>query len=143
MFRSRARGGKAYAAEQKVREFKKRFFCNKQLHKTTSTKPFDLKKLICKTVENMKSARSQKHGYAPDTIEKKTAESEKFTYIYKFYRLAKVKQHAGRYERADIIVQETATSFYPIFNKRFDHLETLLTICRPKKFCQLCHCVGL
>ena len=25
-------------------------------------------------------------------------------------------------------------SFYTIFNKRFDHLETLLTICRPKKF---------
>ena len=24
-------------------------------------------------------------------------------------------------------------SFYPIFNKRFDHLETLLTICRPQK----------
>ena len=24
-------------------------------------------------------------------------------------------------------------SFYPIFNKRFDHLETMLTICRPKK----------
>ena len=24
-------------------------------------------------------------------------------------------------------------SFYPIFNKRFDHLESLLTIHRPKK----------
>ena len=24
-------------------------------------------------------------------------------------------------------------SFYPIFNKRFDHLEKLITICRPKK----------
>ena len=24
-------------------------------------------------------------------------------------------------------------SFYPIFNKRYDHLETLLTIHRPKK----------
>ena len=24
-------------------------------------------------------------------------------------------------------------SFYPLFNKTFDHLETLLTICRPKK----------
>ena len=24
-------------------------------------------------------------------------------------------------------------SFHPIFNKRFDHLETFLTICRPKK----------
>ena len=25
-------------------------------------------------------------------------------------------------------------SFYSIFNKRFDHLETMLTICRPKTF---------
>ena len=25
-------------------------------------------------------------------------------------------------------------SFYPLFNKKFDHLETLLTIHRPKKF---------
>ena len=115
MFSSRARGGKAYAAEQKVREFKKLFFCNKQLHKTTSTKPFDLKKLICKAVENMNNARSQKHGYAPDAIEKKTAESEKFTYIYKFYRLVKVKQHAERYERADIIVQEPATEVFTPF----------------------------
>ena len=115
MFSSRARGGKAYAAEQKVREFKKLFFCNKQLHKTTSTKPFDLKKLICKAVENMNNVRSQKHGYAPDAIEKKTAESEKFTYIYKFYRLVKVKQHAERYERADIIVQEPATEVFTPF----------------------------
>ena len=34
-------------------------------------------------------------------------------------------------------------SFYPIFNKRFDRFETLLAICRPKKFCQLGHFVGL
>ena len=33
--------------------------------------------------------------------------------------------------------------FYPIFSKRFDPLETLLTIHRPKKFCQLGHCAGL
>ena len=34
-------------------------------------------------------------------------------------------------------------SFYPIFNKRFDHLETLLTMQTPKKCCQLGHCAGL
>ena len=35
-----------------------------------------------------------------------------------------------------LIINSTGASdrsFYPIFNKRFDHLETLLTICRPKK----------
>ena len=35
-------------------------------------------------------------------------------------------------------------SFYSIFNKRFDHLETMLTICRPKKFLSagsLCRCL--
>ena len=29
-------------------------------------------------------------------------------------------------------------SFYPTFNKRFDHLEAFLTICRPKKAGSLC-----
>ena len=32
-----------------------------------------------------------------------------------------------------LTLQASARSFYPIFNKRIDHLETLLTICRPKK----------
>ena len=34
-------------------------------------------------------------------------------------------------------------SFYPIFNKRFDHLKILLTIHTPKSVFQLGHCVGL
>ena len=35
-------------------------------------------------------------------------------------------------------------NFYTIFNKRFrNHLETLLTIHRPKKLCQLGHSAGL
>ena len=43
-----------------------------------------------------------------------------------------------------IIISSNSTgssdrSFYPIFNKKFDYLETLLTIHRPKKV----HCAGL
>ena len=32
-----------------------------------------------------------------------------------------------------VITAASARSFYPIFNKRFDHLEALLTICTLKK----------
>ena len=35
MFSSRVRGGKAYAAEQKVREFKKLLFTSRHVHKAT------------------------------------------------------------------------------------------------------------
>ena len=36
-------GGKAYAAEQKIREFKNLVFQSKRLHKAASTKRFDSK----------------------------------------------------------------------------------------------------
>ena len=91
MFSSRVHGGKAYTTEQKTREFKKLLFRSKRLHKATSTKCFDPKKLTCKVAENINSIRSQKYGYAPDAIEEKAAESEKFRNIYDFYRLVKVK----------------------------------------------------
>ena len=50
----------------------------------------------------MDRVNSQKYGYAPNAIEEKAVESERFKDIYNFYRLVKVKQIAERYERADI-----------------------------------------
>ena len=94
MFSSHVRGGKAYVNEQKIREFKK-FLCrSKRLHKVTSAKHFDSRKLICMAVENMNSINSQKYGNAPNAIEEKPVESERFREIYDFYGLVKVKQHA-------------------------------------------------
>ena len=58
MFSGRVRGGKAYAAEQKIREFKKLLFRSKRLFKATSNKRFDSRKLIRKAVENMNSDNS-------------------------------------------------------------------------------------
>ena len=102
MFSDRACGGKGYTTEQKLREFKKLLFRSKQLHKATSTKLFNSRKLIRKAAENMNSINSQKYGYATNVIEAKAVESEKFRNIYVFYRLVKVKQHAERYELTDV-----------------------------------------
>ena len=44
MFSTKIRGGKAFAAEQKIREFKKILFRSKRLHKSTKTSRLDAKK---------------------------------------------------------------------------------------------------
>ena len=52
--------------------------------------------------ENMNSINLQKYGYAPNAIEEKVVQNERFREIYDFYRLVRVKRHAERYEGADI-----------------------------------------
>ena len=46
MFSSKLRGGKAFATEQKIKEFKKLLFKSKRLHKATKTAGLDPRKLI-------------------------------------------------------------------------------------------------
>ena len=70
MFSTKTRGGKAFAAEQKIRESKKILFESKRLHKSTKTSRLDAKKLIRNTVQNMNNTNSQKYELAPNTIEK-------------------------------------------------------------------------
>ena len=104
MFTLRVRGGKAYAAEQKIREFKKLLFLSKKSHKTTPTSAkFDPKKLIHKATANMSNIQSQKYGYPPEAIEENAIKSEKFKDIYDFYMLLKApKKHAKKYARVDV-----------------------------------------
>ena len=45
MFSTKLRGGKAFVAKQKIREFKKLLFKNKRLHKATETGRLDPRKL--------------------------------------------------------------------------------------------------
>ena len=71
MFSSKVRGGKAFAAEQKICEFKKLLFKSKKLHKSSKTSRLDPRKLIRNAVENMNKTDSQKYGLPPETIEKK------------------------------------------------------------------------
>ena len=103
MFSSRLRGGKAFAAEQKIREFKKILFKSKRLHKIlNSKKRLNSKNIIKKAVENMNKTNSQKYGLPPEIIEKKTLADDVYREVYDFYRLVKVSKAHNRYERYDL-----------------------------------------
>ena len=57
MFGTKIRGGKGFAAEQIIREFKKLLLNSKRLHKSTSSRRLE-PKLIQRAVDNMnKNAR--------------------------------------------------------------------------------------
>ena len=103
MFNSRLRGGKAFTAEQKIREFKKILFKSKRLHKIlNSKKRLNSKNIIKKAVENMNKTNSQKYGLPPEIIEKKTLADDVYREVYDFYRLVKVSKAHNRYERYDL-----------------------------------------
>ena len=107
MFSSQKQGGKAYAAKQKIREFKKLLFKSKKAHKASSSTRFDSKKLIRKVKANMNNVRLQKYGYPPMAVEENAVKSEKFREIYNFYMLFKVKEHAERCARPDLKKDKT------------------------------------
>ena len=65
-------GGKAYAAEQKIREFQKILQKSKRMHKSTSTKRIEPKKLIRCATNNVNSIASQKYGLSPIFVEENT-----------------------------------------------------------------------
>ena len=103
MFSSRMRGGKTFAAEQKIREFKKLLLKSEKSHKATSTSStFNPKKLMRKATANMNNIQSQKYAYLPKAIEENVIRSGKFRDIYDFYRLLKVQKHVERHARTDV-----------------------------------------
>ena len=97
MFSSRIRGGKAFAAEQKIRELKKILFKTKNVYKM-SKKKINSKKIIEKAIENMNKTNSEKYGLPPEVIEKRTLSDNFFKEIYDFYRMVKVSKAVNRYE---------------------------------------------
>ena len=99
MFSTKLRGGKAFAAEQKIREFKKLLFKSKRLHKATKTGRLDPRKLIRNAVQNMSNVNSQKYDVPPETVEKKSPEDEKCREVYDFHRMVRVSRDAERYKR--------------------------------------------
>ena len=98
MFSTRLRGGKAFAAEQKIRELKKVIFKTKRTYKLQKKK-INSREIIKKAVENLNRINSEKYGLPPDIIEKKSLENEYFKEIYDFHRLVKVTKGINRYEK--------------------------------------------
>ena len=103
MFHTKIRGGKASAAEQKIREFKIILFRSKRLEKERGKrlKPNDL---IKKAAQNMNETISTKYQLAPETIEKRSLnpnDGKYFQEIYDFMRLRKIETSQSRNDRYD------------------------------------------
>ena len=101
MFHTKIRGGKAFAAEQKIREFKKILLRSKRLEKKRGKrlKPNDL---IKKTAQIMNKTISTKYQLAPETIEKRSLnpnDGKYFQEIYDFMRLRKIETNQSRNDR--------------------------------------------
>ena len=69
MFHTKLRGGKAFAAEQKIRWFKKILLRSKRLEKLKKNR-IKPNNLIKKATQNMNETISTKYSLAPETIEK-------------------------------------------------------------------------
>ena len=98
MFSIRVRGGKAFAAEQKIREFKKLLLKIKSLYKKNGmrVKPNEL---IKKTTTNMNKTKTTKYQIEPEYVEKKSLEDDNFREKFDFNRIEKVGKNNKRIER--------------------------------------------
>ena len=92
MFHSKVRGGKAFAAEQKIREFKKILLKSKRFVKSSGER-IKPNQLIKKAVENMNETASTKYGVSPETLENKAlASSENSEFNREMYDFLRVKK---------------------------------------------------
>ena len=91
MFSTAVRGGKAFAAEQKLRELKKRIFRLKAMEKVLSKmqNPYEI---IRKFVENINSLPSAKYKQTPNEIEKNSLNSEVSRGRLNYLRLKRIRQ---------------------------------------------------
>ena len=99
MFHSKVRGGKAFAAEQKIRELKKILLKSKRFVKSRGER-IKPNQLIKKSVENMNETSSTKYGVSPEIVENKTIDSSKDSEfnreMYDFLRVKKVDNNYYR-----------------------------------------------
>ena len=104
MFHSKVRGGKAFAAEQKVRELKKILLKSKRFVKSRGER-ITPNQLIKKAVENMNETASTKYGVSPESVENKTTDSSKDSEfnreMYDFLRVKKVDNKNYRNSKYD------------------------------------------
>ena len=98
IFHSKVRGRKAFAAEQKIREFKKLLLKSKRFIKRKGERLRPLQ-VIKKAVENMNETISTKYGVFPESVEKNTLDFEDGEFnreMYDFQRIKKVDNNNYR-----------------------------------------------
>ena len=96
IFTASVRGGKAFAAEQKIRELKTRM--SKLKAETLKISPT---KIILKLAINMNNVPSEKYEIIPEEIEKKSFSYERFRTIFNMHQIEKTKLIHDRLNRHD------------------------------------------
>ena len=96
MFSTRVRGGKAFAAEQKIREFKKLLLKIKAIYKKNKVK-FKPIEIIKKATANMNKNKSTKYQIEPEEVERKSLKDDNFREKFDFYRIGKSNKRTKRY----------------------------------------------
>ena len=102
MFHTKVQGGKTFAEEQKMREFKKKLLRSKRFEKLRKNKikPNDL---IRKAAKNMNEKNiSTKYNLAPETIEERSLnpnDGKYFQEIFDFVRLRKIEHNQMRNDK--------------------------------------------
>ena len=94
MYSTSLRGGKAFAAEQKIRELKKQV-ARLQMQKLKITP----KRIIEISIQNMSVTPSVKYRVEPERIEQEALKSERFRILFNMHKLEKAKKLHGRLER--------------------------------------------
>ena len=86
MFTSSLRGGKAFAAEQKIRELKRRTAkLNAQKLKISPIK------ILQSSVLNMNIMKSVEYGLSPEEIESRSLAGERFKTVFNMHRIINTK----------------------------------------------------
>ena len=86
MFTTSIRGGKAFATEQKIREFKSSIAKLEVIFDKYNAK-IPPTTLIRQLTENMRNVKSEKYGISHDDIEKRSLSSERFKILFNFKRI--------------------------------------------------------
>ena len=94
MFSTSLRGGKAFAAEQKLRELESRIpkFVSQKLKISPN-------KIIEMSTANMNIQPSKKYGFSPEEVEKRALQSQRFRAVYNMHRLEKPDKLNQRQDR--------------------------------------------
>ena len=104
MFTTVVRGGKAFAAEQKIRELKTTMSkLNAQKLKVTHTK------ITLNSSLNMNNTKSKKYGFLPEKIESKSLSNEKFRTMFNMFHSRLDRYNKKRYSAKKIKLRENLT----------------------------------
>ena len=96
MFTSSVRGGKAFVAEQKLRELKARVSkLNAQKLKIAPTK------IVPNSALNMNLMKIVKNGLSPEEIKSQSLKSEQFRILFNMHRIEKTQKLQARFDRYD------------------------------------------